>query len=174
MKSGKNQQSWAAAFQSIQEAELVQRYGHIWKLQIKKDITDELTDSERQEGWKIYQSASFGRFKCFACQHVWNSARVSLTFQYRRIGLTGGEVYLRLYRQQCRNCQSNILLTAKCEESDMREVLMRLTTKIRKNCYKENTETRTYEKNVKNTKPHEESLCEACMLGKCKRDAEFN
>ncbi|OCT78530.1 receptor-transporting protein 3 [Xenopus laevis] len=173
--AGGQYSSWADVFQSIQETELVQRHGHNWALQIKYDLTDDLTSDQRQNGWKIYQSSSFGRFTCSNCHHVWNSARVSLTFHYCLINSEGGEVYLRTYRQKCRSCSSDTLLTAEFEQDKMDDVLMRLANKIRKNCYNEVISTNA---NInlflsKKTKPHEASLCEACMLGKCNRDADI-
>ncbi|KAE8603655.1 hypothetical protein XENTR_v10014407 [Xenopus tropicalis] len=165
--------NWADVFQSVQETEIEPRHGQAWTLQIKNDLTDDLTSNQRQNGWKIYQSSSFGRFTCSNCRHGWNSARVSLTFHYRHISSAGGEVYLRTYRQKCRSCSSDQMLTAKFEQEKMAEVLMRVADKIRKNCYNEAIEQKNYIKFSKKTKPHEASLCEACMLGKCNRDADI-
>ncbi|OCT80657.1 hypothetical protein XELAEV_18027470mg [Xenopus laevis] len=165
--------NWADVFQNIQETELEQHHGHNWTLKIKNDITDDLTSNQRQNGWKIYLSSSYGRFKCSNCHHAWNSARVSLTFHYRCTYSAGGEVYLRTYRQKCKNCSSDKMLTAKFEQNEMDQVLMRLANKIRKNCYNEAISPNTHVSTSKKTKPHEASLCEACMLGKCSRNADI-
>ncbi|XP_075427139.1 receptor-transporting protein 2 [Ascaphus truei] len=138
MADTQSNHSWTAVFQPLQEVELQQRHGNNWTLQIKSDLEDELTSNQRQEGWKVYISSSFGRFTCPDCRHSWNSARVSLTFHYRRVHSTEGKVHLRTYRQICRNCKKpEVLLTAAFEEDKRREVLMRLISKIRKNCYNE-------------------------------------
>ncbi|XP_053316347.1 receptor-transporting protein 3-like [Spea bombifrons] len=165
---------WEDAFQSIQETELSQNYGHNWTLQIKNDILDELTFTQRNQGWKVYQTSSFGSFACSTCRHSWSSARVCLTFHYRLLQYSRGEVYLRLFRQQCRVCNNGIMITGLFEEGTKQEVLKRLISKIKKNCYNEKVETVVYSGRSMVTKPHEARFCEACMMGKCNRDVDFS
>ncbi|KAM4694710.1 receptor-transporting protein 3-like [Discoglossus pictus] len=175
MAGRRNAQSWAAVFQKLQETEFTQPYNNSWTLEIDNNLKDDLTSCQRQQGWKVYQSSSFGSFTCSDCRHFWNSARVSLTFHYRRrIAYMDGEVRLRLYRQKCRNCQNLDMLTAGFEEDKITDVLMRLITRIKKNCYNEKIEIQPRIHGLKMTKPHEASLCEACMMGKCNRDADYS
>ncbi|XP_063298885.1 receptor-transporting protein 3-like [Pelobates fuscus] len=164
-------ETWEKAFERVQDAELTQKYGHLWTLHINNTIDSELTSTQQQQGWKVYQTSSFGRFNCPSCRHSWESARVSLTFHYRLVASSSGEVRLRLFRQKCRTCRQNDMLTATFKGDNKHEVLTRLITKIKKNCYREVINNVSYSGASKITKPHEASLCEACILGRCNREA---
>ncbi|KAM8953091.1 receptor-transporting protein 3-like [Pelodytes ibericus] len=174
MATGRINQEWQDVFVSTQENELRANYRHNWTLRIDNNISPDLTSQQRSNGWKVYQTSSYGRFVCSSCRHSWNSARVSLIFHYHLEQSERGEVVLRLFRQQCRRCRKNLLITASFEEDKKEEVLMRLMNKIKKNCYHENIETIQYSREMKITKPHEASLCEACLIGKCNRNDEYS
>ncbi|XP_053565024.1 receptor-transporting protein 3-like [Bombina bombina] len=165
---------WADIFQNLQDTELKDTYSNQWTLQMDNDL-DDLTSNLRQQGWKIYQSSSIGKFMCPSCTHKWNSARVSLIFHYRlNIGHEDGEVRLKIYRQKCRSCGNQKMLKASFEEENVKDVLIRLITRIKKNCYYEQIEIKRRTNGLERTKPHESSLCEACLKGKCNTDRDFN
>ncbi|KAG8445059.1 hypothetical protein GDO86_009994 [Hymenochirus boettgeri] len=162
--------NWSEAFLSMQENELEQHYGHRWTLHIKNNLVD-LTSNNKQNGWKDYITTSFGRFVCSQCHHFWMSARVSLLFHFCSKS-EGGKVNLRVYRQKCRNCTSEEMITATFKRDKINEVLMRLITRIKKKCYNERIELGPHFHHLEITKPHEVKFCEACILGKCSRTAD--
>ncbi|KAM4695269.1 receptor-transporting protein 3-like [Discoglossus pictus] len=166
---------WAVMFQKLQDTEFVRTYNDRWTIEIDNDLEEDLTSSQRQDGWKIYQSSAFGSFECSDCGHLWKSARVSLTFHYRHCkDSSNGEVRLRLYRQKCRDCDNEDLLTAEFENDKIKMVLMRLVDRIKKNCYHQRIKMKHHFKRQKMTNPHESSLCEACMKGKCDREFDYS
>uniref|UniRef100_A0A8C5MP11 3CxxC-type domain-containing protein n=1 Tax=Leptobrachium leishanense TaxID=445787 RepID=A0A8C5MP11_9ANUR len=165
-------QTWQHVFGILQDTELHETYRHVWTLQINNTL-DELTFSQRQQGWKIYKTSTFASFRCPSCRNFWNSAKVSLTFHYRLVEHKRGEVRLRLFRQVCRSCKNDIMLTGSFARDKKEEVLMRLINKIKRNCYKEDIDIVDYFREMKITKPHEASLCEACKMGKCSREEEL-
>lgn len=78
---------------------------------------------------------------------------------------------MRPFGQACRRCQGEFELPGFSEEMVTR-ALLKLCSKIRKNCYKEDegdVQTGTFKKW---TKPHETALCEACQMGICEEGGD--
>lgn len=114
-----------------------------------------------------YPALTSNRFTCRRCSNSWSSSRASMLFHYR-LGRKSGLVLLRLFRQQCRECNNPIQHKPQVNSDQMDQVLDRLILKILKNCY--GVPNLVEEGRVvihRKTKPHESDLCEACRLGMC-------
>ncbi|XP_048460362.1 receptor-transporting protein 3-like isoform X2 [Rhincodon typus] len=115
-----------------------------WTLNFNYKLENDLNESQRKEGWKIYITSSFGRLR-------------------DRRGL----VLLRLFRQQCRDCYNPYQHKPTIRQKEMQKVFDRFILKIRKNCYMETVTLTERKLQYRKTKPHQTSLCEACALGMC-------
>ncbi|MEQ2290331.1 hypothetical protein AMECASPLE_002213 [Ameca splendens] len=144
-------------------------YGDEWCLNFNYTQTDEVTKEQRKKGWKVYSHCAYGHFQCGACRKTWPSARVVLLFRYRlRNGR--GTVIMRPFGQACRRCQDGEFDLPGFAQKEVEHALVRLFSKIRKNCYREEEENEDGSSASSTkvwTKPHEKSLCEACRLGIC-------
>lgn len=109
------------------------------------------------------------RFLCSVCDRSWPSARVTVLFRYR-LRASRGTVLMRPFGQACRSCNGNFTLPG-FSEAEVRESLLRLFHRIRKNCYGEvdddDYDDGDSQRNTRRTKPHEADLCEACSQGIC-------
>lgn len=120
----------------------------------------------------MFLSSRFSHsFRCSSCSNTWPSARVTVLFHYR-LRAERGTVLMRPFGQACRNCAEDTFERPGFLESVVRESLLRLFYKIRKNCYGDVDDddepgTSGYQRR---TKPHEASLCEACAQGICCQD----
>lgn len=80
---------------------------------------------------------------------------------------------MRPFGQTCRSCESDEFELPGFSLEEVKHALLRLFSKIKKNCYGEADE---YEgvgsSDIKKTKPHEKTLCEACKMGICAQDEE--
>ncbi|KAK5613755.1 hypothetical protein CRENBAI_016647 [Crenichthys baileyi] len=145
-------------------------YGDEWCLNFNYTQTDEVSKEQRKRGWKVYSHCAYGNFQCGACRKTWPSARVVLLFRYRlRNGR--GTVIMRPFGQACRRCQDGEFDLPGFAQKEVEHALLRLFSKIRKNCYREKEEESGDGSSTSSTtvwtKPHEKSLCEACLLGIC-------
>ncbi|XP_071357010.1 receptor-transporting protein 3-like [Trachinotus anak] len=149
-------------------------YGDQWTLNFNYTQTDEVTKEERKKGWKVYCHCAYGNFQCESCSRTWPSARVVLLFRYRLRG-GRGTVIMRPFGQTCRRCREDEFDLPGFSDKEAEQALLRLFSKIRKNCYGEDDDddggssacsTKVW------TKPHEKTLCEACRMGICCQDDE--
>lgn len=80
---------------------------------------------------------------------------------------------MRPFGQACRRCQ-DVFELGGFSENEVEHALLRVFAKIRKNCYGEDDDddddVSSTESTVVRTRPHEESLCEACRMGICCQD----
>lgn len=94
-------------------------------------------------------------------------------FRYRLRG-DRGTVIMRPFGQACRRCQDDEFELPGFSTKEVEEALLRLFHKIRKNCYGEEDDDYDGSSSVSSTKvwtkPHEASLCEACIQGICCQD----
>lgn len=162
---------WLDIFDELLNDDNELDYGDEWTLNFNYSQTNEVTKEERKRGWKVYNHCAYGKFKCGSCSKTWPSARVVLLFRYRlRNGR--GTVIMRPFGQACRRCQDDEFDLPGFETNNAEQALLRLFSRIRKNCYGEEDEdggssassTKVY------TKPHEKTLCEACRMGICCQD----
>lgn len=82
---------------------------------------------------------------------------------------------MRPFGQACRSCSDDVFDLPGFSKKGVEETLLRLCSKIRKNCYGEEDEDDDNDSTVSNkvfTKPHEASLCEACLSGICCQDED--
>ncbi|KAG7500689.1 hypothetical protein JOB18_026395 [Solea senegalensis] len=145
-----------------------------WTLNFNYSQTDKLTAKERKDGWKITCQHVNGRFQCDSCYRTWSSVKVVVVFRYRLRG-SRGTVIMRPFRQMCRQCDSNRFNLPGFSDNAVEESLLRLFSKIWKNCYGVEEDSDDNSENNSNkytTKPHEASLCEACSQGICKQVEE--
>ncbi|XP_069068908.1 receptor-transporting protein 3-like isoform X1 [Pleurodeles waltl] len=163
--------AWIDLFNEIQEEELVDEHGDTWTLCFNYSLTNELTSEKRKEGWKMFEKPSYGSFTCSNCSHFWNSARICIVFHYRlRERAERGQVLMRPFRQQCRECTSKENQTPRFNDNKIEEILMILIGKSKKNCYHvEDPDERTPlgPLSTFRTTPHQKELCEACQQGIC-------
>ncbi|KAF7669334.1 hypothetical protein LDENG_00196510 [Lucifuga dentata] len=163
---------WLDTFEEMLDDDNELDYGDQWILNFNYRQTDTLNQEERRRGWKVYSHCAFGKFKCGSCFRTWPSARVVVLFRYRLRSEAGrGTVIMRPFGQACRRCQDEYYLPG-FSQKEVKEALLRLFAKIRKNCYGEEDEEedRSVGSNKVRTKPHEKSLCEACTMGICCQD----
>ncbi|XP_078521512.1 receptor-transporting protein 3-like [Lissotriton helveticus] len=162
--------AWIDLFNEIQEEELEEEHGDTWQLHFNYSITNELAQEKRKEGWKVFEKASYGSFTCSKCSHFWNSAKICIVFHYRLRERAGrGQVLMRPFRQQCRECGSKTWCTPRFNDSEIEDILLILIAKIKKNCYHEvdPDEPTPTGPNTIPTTPHHKELCEACQQGIC-------
>nr|APQ41789.1 receptor-transporting protein 3 [Lates calcarifer] len=153
-------------------------YGDQWTLNFNYSQSDKVTKEERKKGWKVYCHCAYGNFQCASCSKTWPSARVVVLFRYRlQRGRGRGTVIMRPFGQTCRRCQDDMFELPGFFKKEVEEALLRLISKIRKNCYGEYDDddddggssacsTKVW------TKPHEKTLCEACRMGICCQDED--
>lgn len=120
----------------------------------------------------MFLSSHFSHsFRCSSCCNTWSSARVTVLFHYR-LRAERGTVLMRPFGQACRSCAEDSFELPGFSASVVRETLLRLFCKIRKNCYGEVDDND--EPGIlgyrRRTRPHEASLCEACAQGICCQD----
>ncbi|XP_030004087.1 receptor-transporting protein 3-like isoform X2 [Sphaeramia orbicularis] len=164
---------WLDTFDDLLYDELEYDHGDQWTLNFSYSQTDTVTKEERKRGWKVYCHRAYGNFQCASCYKIWPSARVVVLFRYRLRSDQGrGTVIMRPFGQSCRSCNNDVFELCGFSKKEVEHALLRLFSKIRKNCYDEEEEdddssacsTRVW------TKPHEKSLCEACIQGICSQD----
>ncbi|XP_017277963.1 receptor-transporting protein 3 [Kryptolebias marmoratus] len=147
-------------------------YGDEWTLNFNYRQTDTVTHDERKRGWKVYSHCAYGNFQCATCRKTWPSARVVVLFRYR-LRKGRGTVLMRPFGQTCRRCQEDEFDLPGFTKKEVEHALLRLFSKIKKNCYHEEEEDHSSTCSTKvRTKPHEKTLCEACVLGICCTDDE--
>ena len=114
-------------------------------------------------------------FQCGSCGKNWPSARVVVLFRYRLRG-ERGTVIMRPFGQACRRCQDNEFYLPGFAEKEVEHALLRLFSKVRKNCYNDEDDRDDNGSSTcstkKYTKPHEASLCQACIMGICCQDED--
>uniref|UniRef100_A0A3B4U9V7 Receptor-transporting protein 4-like n=2 Tax=Seriola dumerili TaxID=41447 RepID=A0A3B4U9V7_SERDU len=147
-------------------------YGDQWTLNFNYSQTDQVTKEERKKGWKVYCCRAFGDFKCASCSKTWPSARVVVLFRYR-LRSDRGTVIMRPFGQACRSCKNNMFELPGFSDKEVEQALVRLFSKIRKNIYGEDDDDdggSSASSNKVWTKPHEKTLCQACIMGICTQD----
>uniref|UniRef100_A0A667WTP9 3CxxC-type domain-containing protein n=1 Tax=Myripristis murdjan TaxID=586833 RepID=A0A667WTP9_9TELE len=155
---------WIYQFEQMVDEQL--DYGDQWGLNFNYSQTNEVTNEENKRGWKVHCI-----FLCHSCRRTWPSARVVVLFRYRLRGNQHrGTVIMRPFRQACRECQNKEFILPGFSEDEVKQALLKLFAKIRKNCYGvEDGDCSGSTENVY-TKPHEENLCEACSEGICQEE----
>ncbi|XP_029370190.1 receptor-transporting protein 4-like [Echeneis naucrates] len=164
---------WLDIFDELLNDDNELDYGDQWTLNFNYNQTNDLTPEQRRRGWKISSCCTLGSFRCSSCSRTWSSARVTLVFHYRLRG-ERGTVIMRPFGQICRVCQSNNFELPGFKSETAKQNLLRLFSKIRKNCYGDDDDDGGTSPSCTQrwTKPHEKSLCEACQLGICCQEEE--
>ncbi|XP_078124340.1 receptor-transporting protein 3-like [Sander vitreus] len=162
---------WKDTFEELLYDDNELDYGDQWNLNFSYSQTNIVTKEERKRGWKIYSHCAYGHFLCASCSKIWPSARVVVLFRYRLRG-DRGTVIMRPFGQACRRCQDDEFYLPGFSKKEVEEALLRLFRKIRKNCYQdEDDDDGSSASSTKVwTKPHEATLCEACIMGICCQD----
>lgn len=82
---------------------------------------------------------------------------------------------MRPFGQACQSCNSDFILPG-FSEAVVRDSLLRLFVKIRKNCYgvvdDDDDNDGDSQRDTRRTKPHEAELCEACSQGICTQNVD--
>ncbi|XP_056154801.1 receptor-transporting protein 3-like [Lampris incognitus] len=166
---------WQDTFEDMLDDDQELDYEDQWTFNFNYSQTDEVTKDERRRGWKVYSHCAYGKFYCDSCSKTWPSARVVVLFRYRlRTDGARGTVIMRPFGQACRRCHDDDFLFPGFSKEEVEKTLLRLFAKIRKNCYGEEEDDDDDDGSVCSdkvrTKPHEETLCEACIQGICCQD----
>ncbi|XP_035537839.1 receptor-transporting protein 3-like, partial [Morone saxatilis] len=109
-------------------------YEDQWSLNFNYTQTDTVTKEEKKRGWKVYCHRAYANFQCGSCNKTWPSARVVVLFRYRLRG-DRGTVIMRPFGQSCRSCRDDEFELPGFSNKVVEEALLRLFSKIRKNCY---------------------------------------
>uniref|UniRef100_A0A1A7WG06 Receptor (Chemosensory) transporter protein 2 n=1 Tax=Iconisemion striatum TaxID=60296 RepID=A0A1A7WG06_9TELE len=163
--------SWQDTFNELLDDEI--DYDDDWNLNFNYTLIDSVSPEEKRRGWKVFCYHAHGKFYCQTCRRFWPSARVTVLFHYRlRNGR--GTVLMRPFGQDCRQCQEGRFVRPGFSNQKVEEVLLKLFSKIRKNCYGEDDGSNGDSTSPVQvwTKPHEKELCEACQQGICSQDDE--
>ncbi|XP_037650459.1 receptor-transporting protein 3-like [Sebastes umbrosus] len=165
---------WKDIFDELLDDDNELDYGEQWSLNFSYSQTDTVTKEERKRGWKVFCHTAYGHFKCASCHKTWPSARVVVLFRYRLRG-DRGTVIMRPFGQACRRCQDDEFELSGFSRQEVEEALLRLCAKIRKNCYDDEDDNDDDDGSSVGsakvwTKPHEATLCEACIQGICCQD----
>ncbi|XP_028453698.1 receptor-transporting protein 3 [Perca flavescens] len=165
---------WKDTFEELLYDDNELDYGDQWSLNFNYSQTNIVTKEERKRGWKIYSHCAYGHFQCASCNKIWPSARVVVLFRYRLRG-DRGTVIMRPFGQACRRCQDDEFDLPGFSKKEVEEALLRLFRKIRKNCYEDEDDEDDDDGSSASstkvwTKPHEATLCEACIMGICCQD----
>ncbi|XP_029299834.1 receptor-transporting protein 3-like [Cottoperca gobio] len=163
--------SWTTVFDDLLSDDNELDYEDEWNFNFSYIQTEEITKEQKKRGWKIYSHCANGNFQCTSCCKTWSSARVVVLFRYRLRGARGS-VIMRPFGQVCRSCTNNQFSRPGFSEQEVERALLRLFAKIRKNCYGEDDDSAASGSPTPQyrTKPHEKSLCEACLQGICCQD----
>ncbi|XP_054873624.1 receptor-transporting protein 3-like [Amphiprion ocellaris] len=164
---------WMEIFDELLDDDNELDYGDSWTLNFNYSQTDEVTKEERKRGWKVYSHCGFGKFQCDLCNKTWPSARVMILFRYR-LRSDRGTVIMRPFRQACRRCHGDSFVFPGFSENEVERALLRLFSKIRKNCYDDEDDSDGGSAGSQKvfTKPHEKDLCEGCLQGICCQDED--
>ncbi|XP_044026733.1 receptor-transporting protein 3-like [Siniperca chuatsi] len=164
---------WVDTFDELLNDDNELDYGDQWTLNFSYSQTDKVTKEERKRGWKVYSHCAYGNFKCESCNKTWSSARVVVLFRYR-LRSDRGTVIMRPFGQACRQCQDDEFYLPGFYKKEVEEAFLRLIRRIRKNCYGDEDDdddnSASSARFTKKTKPHEASLCQACIMGICCQD----
>ncbi|XP_053316035.1 receptor-transporting protein 4-like [Spea bombifrons] len=124
----------------------------------------------KEEGWLCYDQTTFGSFRCSNCRRFWHSAEISIMFllQQNRWNRSG-RVRMRIFRQQCSQCEYPIMETPNIQIKNVERVVRNLANKICRTYYGAPTGTEDLKSiaNVKADGPHDKENCEACQGGIC-------
>ncbi|KAF7211591.1 receptor-transporting protein 2 [Nothobranchius furzeri] len=160
---------WQDTFNELLDDEV--DYDDDWNINFNYTLNNKVSPEERKRGWKVFCHCARGKFYCRTCRRSWPSGRVTVLFRYRlRNGR--GTVLMRPFGQDCRRCQEGFFDFPGFSERAVEEALLKLFSKIRKNCYGEDdgSDRGSTASDKVWTKPHEKALCEACQQGICDQD----
>ncbi|XP_060948592.1 receptor-transporting protein 3-like [Limanda limanda] len=162
---------WRDTFDEMLNDDNELDYGDQWTLNFNYSQADSVTKEEKKRGWKVYCHNAHGNFECASCSKTWFSARIVVLFRYR-LQNGRGTVIMRPFGQTCRSCSNDQFQRPGFPEDEVEMAFEKLFSKIRKNCYGEESDNEDDDspRQEKLTKPHESSLCEACMAGICSQN----
>nr|XP_014348229.1 PREDICTED: receptor-transporting protein 2-like [Latimeria chalumnae] len=112
------------------------------------------------------------RFHCSKCFNTWGSARVPILFHMTLDKWQSwGYVKVCFFKQCCRHCEDAELEEPEFFTENIRVVVDKLVTQIRKRCYGEkvNDSRSSCIMDEQPEGPHESVHCEACQQGLCSR-----
>ncbi|CAM9324228.1 unnamed protein product [Bubo scandiacus] len=124
-------------------------------------------------GWKEFvQHRALGRFQCSQCFHEWSSAKVHVLFHMCRQRLGQGMVWMRAFRQACRQCPNPRLEEPTFSQETVERLLHNLVLKILKYFYHVPVQPSDLLEVVVDALvagPHDSARCEGCQLGVCSK-----
>ena len=161
----KKHNKWKRAFRE-QFSELP----HKWEIVI---VQDGQKQDSINDGMKNCQYKSKTKFECRRCMNRWTSSFAMVIFQFKLRQNKNGEVKLHLIGQQCKKCSSNIFERPFWSEKQISGAIEKLRQRVNEAYYgavKAKTPRRGRSGEKDNTNgPHRPDLCEACMLGVCRK-----
>ncbi|XP_034455148.1 receptor-transporting protein 3-like [Hippoglossus hippoglossus] len=159
---------WLETFDEMLSDDNELDYGDQWTLNFNYSQDDSVTKEQKRRGWRVYCHKAHGDFECESCAKTWHSAKIVVLFRYR-LQNDRGTVIMRPFGQTCRSCENEQFERPGFPQDEVELAFNRLFSKIRKNCYGEESDDDDVDssRKEKRTKPHESSLCEACKAGIC-------
>ncbi|NXN09109.1 RTP3 protein, partial [Indicator maculatus] len=131
---------------------------------------DNLQVHDLEPGWKEFvQRRALGRFQCSQCFHVWSSAKVHILF-HMCLHKGRGMVWMRVFRQSCRQCPKPQLEEPEFSQETVEKVLHNLVLKILNDFYHVTIQASDFLEvvvDVPVSGPHDSARCEGCQLGIC-------
>uniref|UniRef100_A0A8C0END3 3CxxC-type domain-containing protein n=1 Tax=Bubo bubo TaxID=30461 RepID=A0A8C0END3_BUBBB len=118
-------------------------------------------------GWQLMEILA-----CSQCFHEWSSAKVHVLFHMCRQRLGQGMVWMRAFRQACRQCPNSRLEEPTFSQETVERLLHNLVLKILKYFYHVPVQPSDLLEVVVDAPvagPHDSARCEGCQLGVCSK-----
>lgn len=146
-------------------------HNHSWEL-------IPVIDAPKEPGWVVYKDGAKVRFACEKCGKCWTSMKGRVTFwitlcvdEYNN-GF--GMVAFRLYGQSCDKCSDNAIHHAMWYKEEVEKVVTNVFLKTGELFYGFYSHYRIdTRRKGRPLKKHNGNLCQACMEGVCKNDANI-
>ncbi|OCT80652.1 hypothetical protein XELAEV_18027465mg [Xenopus laevis] len=131
-------------------------------------------EKPNQERWKSFtQRDAFGEYDCPNCRNHWKSTHAVIEFYIQRTGWQGN-VMMNPLGQKCKNC-IHLYIKPEMPNRIITIIVQNLIKTIRKEYYGEYVpQLEPANDGQSGHGPHIKKLCEACQLGKCKRETEID
>ncbi|KAM4694333.1 receptor-transporting protein 3-like [Discoglossus pictus] len=126
---------------------------------------------QQQRDWLQYTQCTFARFTCSHCGRWWNSAEVHVLFFFKLDRqMSCGTVKMRIFRQECKRCNSAVMENPEISHENIKRVLSNMVKRIQSKFYRQDSEHQDMKSVIYSNKmegPHDQAHCEACKQKVC-------